>query len=106
MADMIVSGAGSSVINGTYIESGTYNGRSMYDNGNYRILWLGAGWGIVNYVNLAYYYRSTDDVATPDLVTTWTVYQTGILPVPTVTAASSGQNLTLHFLHYARLRSN
>ena len=106
MTDMIVAGAGSSVVNGTYIESGTNSGKPMYDNGNYRISWSGSSWAIMDYVTLTFYYRSNNNVATPDLVTTWVKYGAGVDPVPTVTAASSGQNLTLHFLHYARLRSN
>ena len=104
MTDMIVAGAGSSGVNGTYIESGTNSGKPMYDNGNYRIFWVGSGWGIANYVAGVYYYRSTDDVATPDLVTTWVKYGAGVDPVPTVTAASTG--VPKQYLHYARLRSN
>ena len=102
MTDMIVAGAGTTAVNGTYIESGTNLGKPRYVFGSNTILWSSGVWGIAT-PKVQYY--SAQDVATPDLCTLWTK-MLGSLPVPTVTAASSGQNLTLHFLHYARLRSN
>ena len=105
MTDMIVAGAGTSAVNGTYVENGTYGGRPKYQKGSIYIVWFSTEWEITD-MDFYLWYRSTDNVATPDLATTWLKSPNGSLPVPTVTAASSGQNLTLHFLHYARLRSN
>ena len=96
MTDMIVSGAGSSVVNGTYVESGTTNGKPYYKFGSYYLQYKtgflptdpptgGNGW------ELNGYYIAANDVATPDLCTSWEVgLLSGTLPVPTVTAASSG----------------
>ena len=102
MANIIVSGAGTSAVNGTYTESGTYGGRPKYVYDNYVLVWS-SGWelGTSDYVT-AYYY-SEDDVATPDLCTTWKVDE-GKKPVPTVTKEVTG--IPKHFLYYARMRGN
>ena len=103
MANMIVSGAGTSAVNGTYVESGTFEGRPKYVYDNYIILWDSSAWviGTSDYVT-AYYY-SNEDVATPDLCTTWKVAD-GEPPVPTVTKEVTG--VPKHFLYYARMRGN
>ena len=103
MANIIVSGAGTSAVNGTYTESGTYGGRPKYVYDNYVLVWS-YEWVIVtsDYVT-AYYYFSEDDVATPDLCTTWKVDE-GKKPVPTVTKEVTG--IPKHFLYYARMRGN
>ena len=103
MANIIVSGAGSSEVNGTYVESGTIEGRPKYVYDNYVLLWADGAWiiGTSDYVT-AYYY-SNDDVATPDLCTTWEV-EDGEPPVPTVTKEVTG--VPKHFLYYARMRGN
>jgi len=98
MANIIVSGAGSTEVNGTYVESGEEGGKQLYaNNANSDIVigWDSSGvWAIGTSDYVTAYYYSSDDVATPDLCTTWEVYE-GEPPVPTVTAVSSGQNLTL-----------
>ena len=114
MTDMIVSGAGTTAVNGTYVENGTMNGKPKYTFGDYFIYWsIGyvytnppdeGGWTLVD--NNGTFYATPDNTATPDLGTWQVGFYTGAAPAPTVTAASSGQNLILHFLHYARLRSN
>ena len=93
MTDMIVAGAGSSVVNGTYVESGTLDGKPYYTYSTYTLRWIAGtnAWVILAIKTL---YGSYDNVATPDLCTTWFT-ATGSSPAPTVTAASSSQNLTL-----------
>ena len=100
MADMIVSGAGTSTVNGTYVENGTLNEKPLYimqGQVDYpRIYFDPAGaWRISvfnTYKGILYY--SNESVDTPDLCTTWTVSIWGTSPAPTVTADSSGQSLT------------
>ena len=99
MADMIVSGAGSTDVNGTYVDEGTTSGgkpiyfnRVVVPSGALNIQWISTYWCIKFYASE--YYKSTDNVATPDLCTTWTKGAGGTLPVPTVTAASQNYTLT------------
>lgn len=84
--DIIVSGAGTSAVNGTYVYYITENGKPRYLSGGG--VWLGwtldSKWSID--AVFFTYYTSVDDVATPDLVTTWSVSTDGIAPIPTVTA--------------------
>ena len=97
MANIIVSGAGSSEVNGTYAVADEGGGKPAYANNANSDIVIGWGlgtWLIMNSSTRFIYYFSGDDVATPDLCTTWEVYY-GEPPVPTVTAVSSGQNLTL-----------
>ena len=114
MTDMIVAGAGTTAVNGTYVENGTLNGKPKYTYSTYRIVWKynalleSSNWFIDNSAGSKNYYVGPANVATPNLVLLWSnSMMSGSDPVPTVTAAGgSSQNLTLHFLHYARLRSN
>jgi|14BtaG_2_1085337.scaffolds.fasta_scaffold12718_3 hypothetical protein len=81
-----VSGAGSSAVNSDqYVQTNTFNGKPYYTDGTKFIQWVSSGtpqWQI----DTLYY--STDDVATPDLVTTWLQIEGigGSLPVPSVSA--------------------
>ena len=106
MANIIVSGAGSSEVNGTYVDTGQLSeGRPVYaNNANSDIVieWDDA-WFIWNVSTFVIYYFSDDDVATPDLCTTWEVAD-GESPVPTVTKEVTG--IPKHFLYYARMRGN
>lgn len=88
---ILVAGAGDAVVNGIYHPSGTANGRPRYDlvdapNGEC-IEWVVDGessyWSI--YSDGVLLYGGDEDVATPDLVTTWWP-DSGQEPVPTVTA--------------------
>ena len=100
MADMIVSGAEYSAANGTYVESGTNDGKPRYvheSNSDYVILWnnLDAVWYVYDATNLTWAYYSLSQVATPDLCSDWADALTFESSALTVTAASSSQNLTL-----------
>jgi len=104
MANIIVSGAGSSEVNGTYAVVDEAGGKPVYaNNANSDIVieWEGA-WLILSTYFI--YYFSEDDVATPDLCTTWGVHVDGEPPVPTVTKEVTG--VPKHFLYYARMRGN
>lgn len=85
MPDMLVAGAGTSAVNGVYTDTDIFNGRPRYyAPATYRMEWdpLNA-WVIWNGSVYAYY--SFEDVATPDLVTSWTTSIGGSNPPPTVT---------------------
>ena len=107
MANIIVSGAGSTEVNGTYVDTGQLSGnRPIYANNansDIEIVWDGGAWFIDNMSTQFIYYFSYDDVATPDLCTTWEVGK-GEPPVPTVTKEVTG--VPKHFLYYARMRGN
>jgi hypothetical protein len=81
--NMIVSGAGTAAVNGTYAPDGMLGGKPKFAVGLSLIRWGNDEWQITYDGDAEY--RSPDDVATPDLVTTW-LEVGGPLPVPTVTA--------------------
>jgi hypothetical protein len=90
--NMIVSGSGSPEIHGTYISNTSSGGRPLYRvfNETYAVIyWSGSDWNIVDSVDNIVF-GSADDVATPDLCTTWYLVDTGVEPFPTVTAESAG----------------
>ena len=106
MANIIVSGAGSSEVNGTYAVVDEGGEKPVYANNansDIVIVWDMGAWIIVNVSTFVIYYYSSDDVATPDLCTTWEVGG-GEPPVPTVTKEVTG--IPKHFLYYARMRGN
>jgi hypothetical protein len=86
--NMVVSGAGTAAVNGVYLRDGELNGKPLFIRQNapdpeemqYHVRWDAGNW-IVGSES----YFSTQDVATPDLVTEWTV-DGGEAPAPTVTA--------------------
>lgn len=87
MADYVVAGAGSTEVNGTYVENGTHNGKPAYDYSDYRILYgsIGNKWGIYwddmdDYV-MSYYY--TNEAGDTPPASGWTAAM-GSPPVPTV----------------------
>ena len=105
MANIIVSGAGSTEVNGTYAVVDEEGEKPVYaNNANSDIVigWDNA-WLIMNRSTHVIYYYSNDNVATPDLCTTWEV-NAGESPVPTVTKEVTG--IPKHFLYYARMRGN
>lgn len=125
MADMIVAGAGTMAVNGTYAENGTKFEKPRYRmasaqsvTGYFYVVWAGPynRWCIsvqgddsVAYIQIlaGSRYYSADDVATPDLCTTWAL-ASGANPVPTVTAAGGGDppsSIINHIMHYRRLMS-
>jgi len=99
MADMIVSGAGTTTVNGTYVESGTVNGKPYYAKESFTIKWAASQWQIKSFL---LWYFSNNDVATPDLCTTWNSFE-GFDPVPTVTASGGGSTGNPYY-YYAQLR--
>lgn len=99
--DIIVSGAGTGQANGLYLQAGIENGKPFYEktgNQDPLILWVEQdnlfAWRIFDSIdNVDTWYFSAENVATPDLVTTWTVH-IGNAPAPTVTAQTEPQTTT------------
>lgn len=88
MNDIRVSGAGSDVVNGVYRHTSMIGGKPYYEteDENYGIQWttLVGGYWFIASTSGGTYYRSSEDVATPDLVETWEAYDIGVVPLPTV----------------------
>jgi hypothetical protein len=85
-SNVLVSGAGTSAVNGAYLVDGTFNGKTRYTlvggvTGTNSIAWYGTTWQIVSTTGQ---YTSFDNVAYPWLVTSW-LTSGGSNPVPTVT---------------------
>lgn len=101
VAAMFPSGAGSAETNAIHTERGTNGGKPYYNTigqadalMSSSILWHDAGagifvWDIFNSLNTIIY-RSLDNVATPDLVTTWIVAP-GNEPAPVVFPITQGE---------------
>lgn len=101
-SDILVNDAGDYYCNGTYILNGERNGKPSYSKGlpslpYLRIDWVDGAWYITmfdnlyetdEYIKLNASYISPDDVATPDLCTTWDITGQGYYPVPEVTLLS------------------
>ena len=96
-----VSGAGTSEVNGTYTFFTDAFGKPSYTKGSGYFIAFDDFYGYweIYLSGVEQYYYSTDNVATPDLVTTWTVGAAGIAPVPTVTSTNplSGISVTAAF---------
>jgi hypothetical protein len=101
-ADAVVSGAGSAVVNGTYVRSGSLNGRPRYvkTGTTLEIAWYpGGAFGMLPQWTIAdnppapsvatQYYHSLDNVSTPHAVTTWATggISSGSVPVPSAMPA-------------------
>ena len=99
--DMIVAGAGSTVVNGTYTYGGMFQDKPYYLYSDYIIFRVTyeeeelCEWFIAHgeiYDSSQLYFSgvvSYIGVDTPDLVTTWQRVGAGSLPVPTVTAGAT-----------------
>jgi hypothetical protein len=92
--NIVVSGAGSDEVNDTYAPDGTQGGRTRYRGivkTGATIRWEGTEWFMSGIIGGSpeLFYLSSDDVATPELVTTWGVVSNGQPPAPTVTAEMS-----------------
>ncbi len=90
--NILVSGAGTGSVNNNYVESGTTAGKPSYTvpGTSLFIQWNAAAqnWQIGDGAYSRYF--SDDDVATPDLVTTWEAYSGyGVLPVPSVSVPTT-----------------
>lgn len=87
---MVVSGSGSSILNGTYALSGSLNGKDRwqkFDDPITEIVWDNVFWRIEKNDGLSVYasYISNEDVLWPSLVTTWVEGISEMpLPMPTV----------------------
>src|SRR5581483_4240331 len=79
-----LSGAGTADVNGTATRIGTANNKPIYRLASGQIMYwdLGDGWRIYSLSAGGEAYHSTQDVATPDLVTSWTPVL-GVAPGPT-----------------------
>ena len=79
-----VSGAGSSGVNGLYIEAGVFGGKKFYNlaSGGYVIAWDSPNW-VIRTISSVTLYTSNNDVEFPWQVTTWST-ASGSAPVPTV----------------------
>lgn len=104
---VLVAGAGTEAANGYYTKRGTSNGKGYFtllgmpshqvEGG---VSWDGSIWVIYNAAGQLQY-QSTDDVAYPWLVTTWTLVN-GANPVPTTAhIASKNALLTCAFVSLA-----
>ncbi len=96
--DYMVSGAGSSVVDGTYTESGTYNGKPQYRLGaTFYYLryndWEAYRWEICDTENWRTYYYTNVAGSTPPSGG-WTIDQ-GSNPVPTVGEAGPSLSYSL-----------
>lgn len=80
-----VRSAGSSVVRGVYTKQGVENGKPVYMMGNYKLAWNGSLWRFTRRVAIftLVYYTSSNNVAYPWLVTTWTAVD-GVTPLPEV----------------------
>ena len=91
--EMVVSGAGTIAVNATYLRDGDYNLKPKYariGGSSYEVIrWNANRWEILDDAGAGGndVYTSNDDVATPDLVTTWSVAFPGGYPTPTVTSS-------------------
>ena len=94
---MMVSGISSAwPANGYYPVAGTSNGRNFYQLGIYRMKWTGSAWIIEPDSGALVYFTSSENVAHPALVGTWTaVVGTGALVVLAVEATAPAAVLAL-----------
>jgi hypothetical protein len=88
-ANLTLSNAGLTSVNGEYMDSGKLNGREYYklvtDN-DIRVWWNGSIWVVGKYSTSTTYYYSVDNVITPDLIINWITFIPGggIVPPPTI----------------------
>ena len=92
--DYVVSGAGSSEVNGTYTESGTYNGHPYYImGGGMHLLIYESRWEILDdFMWIPYYYTNVSGSTPPS--SGWQVDAFGSSPVPSVTSGDLPVELT------------
>lgn len=80
-----LSGAGTIATNGYLAPVGFAQGKPYYDSATARVFWNGNFWLVESPISSGTIaYSSPDNVATPDLISTWEVGVGGTAPVPTV----------------------
>lgn len=90
---LTISGAGTALVNGVYHrnDGDPSNSRAQFtsDTGGLRVAWFAdsSEWLIYSPKTSTVYYKSSNNVTTPNLVTTWTAIS-GQTPLPTVTATT------------------
>jgi len=105
--NIVVAGAGSTVVNGTYTLVGIIDGKPFYFKNtasNIYLRWGTTRWELLGGIGIGANYYSASTSATPDLAASWTA-GVAAAPVPTVTAEMStptGEDdpakITLHLL--------
>ena len=87
---VVVSGAGTAAVNGVYAYNGLIAGKPAYLYDSNLIEWNSteAQWTITDGSTGDAVYVSEDDTANPWQVTTWNVFNDGVLPVPILTPAT------------------
>lgn len=78
-------------INGQYFQTGSLNGKPRYFFGTNEIFWDVTAWKIM-WGGSTTMYVSSQDVATPDLITSWDVY-IAVPPAGTITASIAQQTV-------------
>ena len=91
-AKIEVTGAGTAAVNNSYYFHILLFGRPSYLGGNYVLAWSGSAWGIYD-ASVNRYYYSDDDVASPDLCTTWNVGASGDADAPDVDASTDSDEV-------------
>ena len=80
---VVVSGAGTDVVNGYYALRGDIEGKPRYRSESHRITWSGTEWQIRGLNSSTVLYRSEDDTDFPWQAGTW-IDEAGDTPVPTL----------------------
>ena len=83
MASWVVADAGTTAVNGTYVENGTLNGKPKYNYGSYQLGWSGTLWTISTGSPPRLYYGTGADLPAND----WTT-DNGTPPAPIVSAVA------------------
>ena len=87
-ANMLVSGAGTEIVNGLYAYLTMFFADPMFGKDGITLWRYDDRWVIRPVTGSGEYYYSYDDVASPDLVTTWIVGDLGAAPPPDVTSVA------------------
>lgn len=100
--NMIVSGAGTEVVNGLYLRDGDFDGKPFFEKGDPApaIAWFNLNPpSFVIMSDEDPVYHSDEDVDTPDLVQNWSVLPAGTAPPPTVTAETAIPSIDIEELY-------
>ena len=97
-SDVLVSGAGSSNVNGIYVEAGVSGGKKFYNlqSGSFTIVWVSPSWQIKSIVGGVVLYVGNNNVEFPWQATSW-VGAVGSPPVPTVSESPSPSPISKYY---------